>query len=258
MWDFSDEDPRFDYTMVCLVGREEVRSLRIGKRQHKISSADIHWMQAQIIPPEALWPLAPSHFRRFSTELGPDIYVKPPDVSLYSTLQSLGNAPAELLLQEATIFETVLREPHPNITKYLGCLVGQDGRIRGLCFRKYQETVHDRLRDPCRPIDLQRQFQNVEDGVKTLRSLGIVHNDLHSGNIMLDEEDNTFINDFDSCRPRGDPLGPKPGIDPTKTLSEYENDEEALESLRKEWHLPAPPKSRVEIKLDVLPPICCL
>lgn len=93
------------------------------------------------------------HFKIFSRTMRTNIYVKDPNLSNYTILQSKSATPADLHLQEATIFETLLKHGHKNIAQYLGYLEGTDGRIKGLCFRKYKETLLDRLQDPDRPLN---------------------------------------------------------------------------------------------------------
>jgi hypothetical protein len=87
--------------------------------------------------------------------MGTDVYVKGPNLGTYTTLQSMSAAPADLHLQEATMFKTLLKHGHKNIAQYLGHLEGTDGRIKGLWFRKYKETLLDHLQDPNRPLNTQ-------------------------------------------------------------------------------------------------------
>jgi serine/threonine protein kinase len=62
--------------------------------------------------------------------------------------------------------------------------------------------------------------------------VGLVHNDLNSANVMLDDDDKPVIIDHDSCKPHREPLGAKPGMAYTKTHSKYANDQESLNELK--------------------------
>jgi serine/threonine protein kinase len=81
---------------------------------------------------------------------------------------------------------------------------------------KYRETTHQRLnprhsgkgrfnyikvKSPLRGCE--GFLSGVESGIRHLHSIGLVHNDLNPANIMLDDHENPFIIDFDSCCPIG-------------------------------------------------------
>jgi serine/threonine protein kinase len=53
-------------------------------------------------------------------------------------------------------------------------------------------------------------LRGIEDGVRHMHSLGLVHNDLNLSNIMMDGNRPVVIN-FDSCKREGDVLGLKGG-----------------------------------------------
>jgi len=98
--------------------------------------------------------------------------------------------------------------PHPNIAQYLGIVV-KDGRIRGICFAEYSRTLSQMLKDG---TSFQRDvvLGGIKAGIQHMHGLGLVHNDLHLSNIMMDG-DTPIVIDFDSCKQEGDKLGSKAG-----------------------------------------------
>jgi serine/threonine protein kinase len=58
-------------------------------------------------------------------------------------------------------------------------------------------TLADRVKDHDRPLDADKCWNGIKDGVEHLHSLGIIHNDLNPRNVMLDSEDTPVIIDFD-------------------------------------------------------------
>ncbi|POR37904.1 Uncharacterized protein TPAR_01898 [Tolypocladium paradoxum] len=109
------------------------------------------------------------------------------------------------LLNEAAVCEVLKKHPHPNVIRYFGCVV-EDGRIKGLCFVKYQMTLLQRVRDS-RPLDVDRCLQGIEERVNHLHGLGLIHNDLNPSNIMMDGDNQS--SSTDSCKSEGTRLGPR-------------------------------------------------
>ncbi|RGP72139.1 serine threonine kinase [Fusarium longipes] len=110
----------------------------------------------------------------------------------------------ERVLAEANVCEVLMKNPHPNIMKYWGCYV-VDGRIEALCLAKYTMTLAERV-DTGVPLDTERCLTGIRDGIQHLHSLGLVHNDINSRNIMMDPADNPVIIDFDSCTREGEKM----------------------------------------------------
>lgn len=122
------------------------------------------------------------------------------------------------MLQEATTWKTLIHSLHPNIVKYHGCRV-QDGRITGLFFTKYHDTLasivnpgHSGKRHfdaSKRPLkDVKSCLEGIEDGLKHLHSLGLAYNNVNPADIMFATEDDEtpIIIDFGSCRTIGSSL----------------------------------------------------
>ncbi|KAL5366373.1 kinase-like domain-containing protein [Aspergillus floccosus] len=168
------------------------------------------------IPAENLHPAFQKNFTKACNCSEPvEWYVKRQCLSHYDPKNPHGLK--HQTLEEVETCEYLKQSPHPHIAVYHGCEV-KDGRITGLCFQKYSETLMERV-NPMRynkrlfPIKLgaispqiERWLDNIETGIRHLHSLGIIHNDINPSNIMFDG-DTPVIIDFGSCRPIGHDLG---------------------------------------------------
>jgi len=232
IWDFSASGPNFSHVAVYFFYENGVSTLQIQAREDDIRDEDLDSAQAIRIPSDHLLSLPQTGMRQFTGDLS-EIHIKGPNLGNYQMLQC---NPADLLLHEVLVHEKYLGVPHPNITLYLGCLLGADGRVRGLCFKKYVETLQDRI-DLAQPVNIEKLYIDIQTGMDYLHARGLVHNDLNPANIMFDEEGTAVIIDYDSCVQQGKPLGVKPGVYPLREIAEYENDKDALDdttnSLRK-------------------------
>ncbi|KAF4959411.1 hypothetical protein FSARC_10736 [Fusarium sarcochroum] len=155
------------------------------------------------IPIDVIWPRYADFLTIASEPTSRDCYVKRASLLNYETDQSF-NLYHMLVMEEAQVCETLLKNPHPNIARYRGCEV-LDGRIRGLCFDKYAMTLRERL-ETGNSLDKQLCLQGIKDGIHHLHSLGLTHNDMNPRNVMVDASDNPVIIDFDSCKHEGEEL----------------------------------------------------
>ncbi|KAM0224777.1 hypothetical protein ACHAQD_001571 [Fusarium lateritium] len=202
-----------------------------------IESMETIWVEG-----ENIWPDYPSGLTIAPEQIFEYCYIKYPGLTSYVADQAQNNF-KELILAEANTGEILRQNPHPNIAKYWGCEV-IEGTIRGLCYGRYAMTLYERGEIGV-PLDTQHLLQGVKAGVAHLHSLGLVHNDISSSNIMLDAGDNPVIIDFDSCTREGEKLlkfgTPDWSIEGVKTGSR-ENDfyglarlEEHLSHLEERW-----------------------
>ena len=132
------------------------------------------------------------------------------------------------------MLEILRRNPHLNIVVYHGAIVAR-GRIVGLNFDRLSETLEDRLKDPRRRIDANSCMNDIIAAVKRLHSLGLAHNDVKPGNIMLDANDTAVLIDFGSCQPFGNALitaGSRDWIDEEYFTSAQKHDEIAIGKIR--------------------------
>jgi len=112
-------------------------------------------------------------------------------------------------LNEAEVCEILRAFPHPNIARYLGCIV-ENNRITGLCFVKYGMNLLERVTKDSRPFDIDLCLRGIQKGIQHLHSLDLIHCDLNPTNILIDG-DTLVIGDFDSCQRKGEKLGFKAG-----------------------------------------------
>ncbi|CAG8947298.1 unnamed protein product [Penicillium salamii] len=230
-WAF-DEDPKFLYMHVIFRDGDDYFSAQLPERvvrPEDISIIDRSCLQK--IPQNHIWPLQEDKLTVCPDPERSDVYIKQPRLTGYDGSASLGL----YLLQEAHICQGLLENTHENVARYLGCVV-KDGRITGLCFQKYAETLADRLRDG-RLIDNESCLRQVKSGIDHLHALNIVHNDIHQDNIMFTARDGhaVVVIDFDSCAVKGCPLPGKRGVMPEGArTAEFENDNLGLHMLWEE------------------------
>ncbi|KAJ5739768.1 hypothetical protein N7533_012552 [Penicillium manginii] len=129
--------------------------------------------------------------------LPPNTYIKKPSILHYSDTHAsldLGRH----ILTEIEACEVLRKSPHPNVARILAVLL-----------RTYFMTLSQRMREAA-TFDKSLCLRGIEDGVRHMHSLGLVHNDLNPSNIMMDGNRPVVIN-FDSCKREGDRLGLKGG-----------------------------------------------
>lgn len=171
-----------------------------------LSASEVDLVKLNPIPILAsqIWPSFPTHFSRAPEPLPQNCYVKRPGLLYYSGTETSTDL-SSLLLKEAHVCEILRAYPHPNIAQYLGCIV-ENGKITGLCFVKYGKTLSERMAMGCHPVDTDAFFRGIENGIRHLHSLGLIHCDLNPTNILTNG-DTPVIGAFDSCQWEGDVLG---------------------------------------------------
>jgi Protein kinase domain len=244
----TDGDWGYDYTAVLYrVGAAFYR----GQSRERCEKENVHLediYESTPIPLAQLYPIFPQHFTRAPEPLPPNSHVKKPRLISYDP-----SHPTELpdgIFHEATIWETLVQSPHPNIIKYYGCQV-EDGRITGLCFAKQHDSLMSRVNPGChgkrlfpsheRPLkDIKAFLEGIEKGLKHIHVLGLVHNDINPANIMFATKDDEIpiIIDFDTCWPIGHSMQGVPRTpewhDENALISLPQNDLDALHEIA-EW-----------------------
>jgi serine/threonine protein kinase len=184
----------------------------------------------QRLPDKDVYPQAPWNITTFAGPIGSNVFLKGP--KLHTAFIGTGLLP-KLLLQEAKILEHLLDKPHPNITRYRGCLIAR-GRIVGIVLDRYPMTLKRRLENGMRGFNIENCMREITSAVNHLHSLGLAHNDLTPMNIMIDDHETSIIVDFGSCQPFGCELitaGTPGWIDEDFTLSAEDHDVSALRKL---------------------------
>lgn len=178
-------------------------------------------------------------------------YLKSPPVCLYDDYTSDQTvdvvtqenrhvrAPGDDMVEEAKIYEILRRHPHPNICVYYGCVRNGDS-FTALCLKKYGRCLHNAVCDGDSTLDPRAIHDGISKGLQFLHeTLGLVHNDINPCNIMLDDDGNAIIIDFDSCMPIGQNIeGRKAGtfgweMDPAPSTSDPDNDMYGLKLIAK-------------------------
>jgi len=163
------------------------------------------------IPRDTIYPKFPTHdltlYKPEQEGNNAAIHLKAPNLSHYQDNSS--DDIAMRLLNEARIHEAILRDPHPNLGSYLGC-VEEEGRLVRLAFKKYSTTLYNVIQYGVPGEFTAQQYMECIDQVEAaaahLHSLGLAHNDISPSNIMLNNTGLAILIDFDSCAPLGSPL----------------------------------------------------
>ena len=207
-WVEKDEDFIFSHTKIIL--RKDGRYFYAISSRRFRSATDVNVLDLDrvLIPASKIWPQLPNHLTRAPEPLPANCYIKRPSLLRYGDTQASTDL-ADLVLHEAAVCEILRAFPHPYIAQYLGCIV-EKNRIMGLCFHKYDMNLSQRIAEVSGPFDAGYVLQCIEEGIRHLHGLGLIHCDLNPTNIFMRGEI-PVIGDFDSCRKQGEKLGLKAG-----------------------------------------------
>lgn len=217
---FEEKDGCFNFAGTLIVYQVNNEVYHAVLKTHFSSASDVRLELLEKVirvPKSAFNPPFLPKFTRASEPLPVNSYVKKPQLICYDRICQgpQPNLIADSVLMETEICERLMKHDHPNVATYLGCQVS-NGRITGLCFVKYPYTLMQEVNPGSlmkRKLRSSRQvtkdyscvLAGIEDGIKHLYSLGLVHNDINPSNIMLDG-DRAVIIDFGSCRKVGQSL----------------------------------------------------
>jgi len=155
------------------------------------------------------------------------------------------------IAREVEACEIIRKNPHPNIATYYG-ITEANGKVSGICFKRYVDNLHltfnpahlskEMFRERGRDLvqgEMKHRLDGLLAGILHLHSLGLVHNDINTSNVKLDEDGNFILIDFDSCRRIGEDLEEESGAgrtfgwhDPDVKTALPKNDLDAFEELR--------------------------
>ncbi|KAF2724790.1 kinase-like protein [Polychaeton citri CBS 116435] len=173
-------------------------------RKHALSAKEIKESLELLLDGDVCPEVSTSPIVTFLASINDKVFSKRPKLNL--AFEGTGLL-FELLLQEAQLMKILLRNPHPNIIRFHGCLTRRR-RIVGLVLDRYDMTLKQRLeRDMIGRFDVENFVTQIKSATVHLHSLGLAHNDLNPMNIMVnDENDMLFLIDFGSCQPFGSTL----------------------------------------------------
>jgi serine/threonine protein kinase len=219
-------DISFSHTKIIL---REGHQYYYAITNRRASKVDLSELNPVAIPASNVWPPFEKRFSRAPEPLPSNCFVKRPSLLHYGDTVATTEI-KNLLLKEAQVCETLRVNPHPNIAKYIGCVV-ENSRIVGLCFVKYGMNLSERVRRDFQPLDADHVLRGIQEGIQHLHSLNLIHCDINPTNILMDGNI-PVIGDFDSCHRKGEKLGLKAGTrDWTKEdfiFAMPENDEYGL------------------------------
>ncbi|OBT48775.1 hypothetical protein VE00_00728 [Pseudogymnoascus sp. WSF 3629] len=205
-------DIAFHHTKIILRDGESHYFYALAEQRYS-SASEINPADLELIPipTSQIWPLFPETYTRAPSPLPQNSYVKRPSLLFYGDTDASTEL-STLILDEAKACEILRVNPHPNIAQYLGCKV-DGGRITGLCFVKYGETLLERVSKGPDAFDADLCLRGIRSGIQHLHELGLIHCDINPANILMsgDGDDTPIIIDFDSCRREGEHLGLKAG-----------------------------------------------
>jgi Protein kinase domain len=185
-----------------------------------------------------------------------ELYCKTPRLIGYDGTVGL----AVKLQREICVLEQLKQNPHPNICEYFGCKVDSSaGLVTGVYLKKYPWSLAALLQgrvprglvfctrrySSCYPgsnysyrskappkLDRDVLIRGIREGLCHLHGLGMAHNDLSPGNIMIDEFGNPIIIDFDNCAAFNQPCrAGTPDFTLYSNISSTENDLYAFERI---------------------------
>lgn len=234
---FSEEDdedgnPIFLYSSFGYISDEYVAYFGQSNFRKCDLNQKIIRESLQRLPDEDVYPEAPSNITVVSPPIDETLFLKRP--KLHLDFLGTGLLP-KLILHEAETMELLLRNPHPNIIRYHGCLIKR-GRIVSLVLDRLPVTLQHRLEKNAQHFDVGNCMRKMKSAICHLHSLGRAHNDLTPMNIMIDERDDPVIIDYGSCQPFGKALitaGTPGWIDEDFTISAQEHDQIALEKIQR-------------------------
>ncbi|KAF1850103.1 serine/threonine-protein kinase-like protein [Cucurbitaria berberidis CBS 394.84] len=230
--DDEDGNPIFLYSSFGYISDEYVAyfgqsNLRKCELNQKIIRESL-----QRLPDEDVYPEAPSDITVVLPPIDETLFLKRP--KLHLDFLGTGLLP-KLMLHEAETMELPLRNPHPHIVRYHGCLIKR-GRIVSLVLDRLPITLQHRLEKNAQHFDVENCMRKMKSAIRHLHSLGRAHNDLTLMKVMIDKSDDPIIVDYSSCQPFGNTLitaGTPGWVDEDFTISAQEHDQIALDKIRK-------------------------
>lgn len=103
---------------------------------------------------------------------------------------------AKRIEAEKAVYHVLMQRRHPNIVQCILCAP------EGIFLRRMESTLQERLSSPeaakPRPDVQERWVRQLTSAVAWLEGLGLVHGDLRPANILLDENDDIRLADFDA------------------------------------------------------------
>lgn len=189
--DIFNDDFIYDHTVVSYLDEDEIRLFAYKDEDLKEVIREI-----KIVTEEVYLDASKYNFKVCSSDTG-DLYLKRQSV--------LGYEPGscnirENLLREIQILET-LGNSHPSICEYVGCYV-KGGFVKGVYLKRYSKTLRECIDEGIK-LDRLKVLSQLSSALSYIHSMGLVHDDVNPSNVMIDDECNALLVDFDSCKRSG-------------------------------------------------------
>ncbi|KAH9948943.1 kinase-like domain-containing protein [Amylocystis lapponica] len=152
---------------------------------------------AQLIPSTYYQVKPPPELTSASETLPSDTYVKRVTPVNWDPDEPSSTQVADVIMQEAKTCEKLALHPHRHICECRGYFQ-KNGFLLGLCFKRHGKNLRGAVRDGDK-VDPVSVLEGVRSGIEHIHALGLVHNDINPGNIVLDDESQAIIIDFGSC-----------------------------------------------------------
>ncbi|KAJ2450842.1 hypothetical protein EV183_004018, partial [Coemansia sp. RSA 2336] len=183
--------PTYLYTTVVW---KEDDAFFIGKAQRGF---DLDTVEGKKINNEDIFPPASSGIRICADAI--DMFVKVPCLLHYDGSPETIKIP---VLQEIECFEKIGKfGTSPYVVQYNGCQV-RNGLAVGICLEKCPHKLDDAI-DKGLITDVNAFIDKVKQGLEFIHSAGYIHDDINNTNVMVMENGDPKIIDFDSCKPIG-------------------------------------------------------
>ncbi|KAF7534119.1 hypothetical protein G7Z17_g13403 [Cylindrodendrum hubeiense] len=235
-WDSKTNTPKY-VTFYHVTSDEVVYFSQSFKNKREITFAEFT-SALKLIEDEEIYPEVPKDIElTIAADHWDDIsaWIKKPGLIAYEELKGTDYVPKEVL-NETLIMEQVSKAHHPNIVGYHGCRVRR-GRITSIVLERLDQNLTQYESTPdFQQLDKARFLAALESAVDHLHSLGLAHNDINPGNIMVKDGLPVLI-DFGSCQPyeaRLQSLGTSGWYEDEFFTSEKKHDTYAVGKLR-EW-----------------------
>lgn len=201
MWEGDDDNPKYVFTTILY--SDKGKTYVANNPTRKIENIDIEKLEGDLIVPETVNPAVDSAtFTLCPDPTSSSVFVKRPCLIDYKPGD---NSIKEVVLKEIQVCEELKKFSHANVAEYLGCQV-QDSLITGLCFKKYETTLSNKVKEARDSFDHRLCIESIRSGIEHLHRHGYCHNDINPANIMFDANGTVVIIDFDSCVPEGEKL----------------------------------------------------
>ncbi|KAJ5722411.1 hypothetical protein N7488_000446 [Penicillium malachiteum] len=154
------------------------------------------------------WPVSGAeNLKAKSGPLSSNLHIKRPALQLYVRFRELGVEKQlyNSLVAEAKILEELSQHPHPNLIGYHGCRVAR-GHITGIVLDRHPYDLRSYIENGHDLVNKTLFMTGLESVIRHLHALGWAHNDLTPANVLVGEDYQPLLIDFEGCQKFGEGL----------------------------------------------------